>query len=216
MSFIPNQTPTPPPPTPLQDIVFNTLANNALLIIFFIIVGASIVLSYEIAIFLRNKTKKRQLMFKDFNISQYSVVMFRKINDRYIEVEKKRIDVKENKWRYNNKDFLTFNVNNIAFSDKRNNYYAFDYDTGKQLSFKEKGMPDKITIEEVDIYVNRGIIAQLVQGLEEKTNKSQWLMLIVGVILGLGIGLIIGMYIKPTVEAPQAQALINGVINFVK
>jgi hypothetical protein len=42
-------------------------------------------------------------------------------------------------------------MNDIAFTDKKNNYYAFDYETGEQLTFKTKGMPQKITIDEVEI-----------------------------------------------------------------
>lgn len=142
------------------------------------------------------------LLFKDFNVGQFGVIMFRKIGERFFEIDRKKIKVTEEKWRYKNKDFKTFDMNKPAFCTKKKNYYAFDYDSGAQLTFFEKGMPKNISTDDVDVYVNRHIISDLVKGLEELKPKGQYVLLVVGIVLGIAIGIIIGMYAipKPTVE----------------
>jgi len=116
------------------------------------------------------------------------------IGEKYVQIDKIKIDVDTGKFRYKNKDFTKgFDMNKIAYSDAKNNYYAFDFDSGEQLTFNAKGLPEKVTIDDLDVYVNRHIISDLVAGLEDnKKGKGQWMMLIIGVILGLAIGVIIG------------------------
>jgi hypothetical protein len=144
---------------------------------------------------IKNRKQNKELLFKDFSVGKYSVIIFRKIGDKYTIVDTIKIDIKKEGFRYEDKDFPTFDMNKVAYSDKHSNYYAFDYDNGSQLSFNTKGLPENITIKDIDIYVNRHVIADLVAGLETPKNKGQWLMLIVGAVLGVGIGIIIGQYI---------------------
>lgn len=176
------------------------LTDNLLAIIF---MAVSIIVSFVFVFIIRKitkKTNKNKLLFEDFNIGKFNIVLFRKVGDRYHQIEKVKMDVsKDDGFRYNNKDFTTFSMKDIAYSDAKNNYYAFDYDSGEQLTFKTKGMPDKISIDDVDIYVNRNIIEQLVAGLEDLKPKGQWTMLIIGIVLGLAIGIIIGIYLAPTI-----------------
>lgn len=149
----------------------------------------------------------KNMQYTDFNVANFTVLMFRKINDKYIQMDKKKIQINKNEWRYHNKDFTTFDINKVAFSDNKKNYYAFDYDTGEQLTFTKKGMPKKITIDEVDIYVNRNIIEQIVRGLEIPKVKGQYVMLIIGLAMGIAIGIVVGMYLpqatKTVEETPK-------------
>lgn len=191
----PNITPTPTfinyQPT-LIDSLFNYLIPIIGLIIIIIIIYF---LTKKIKNKLKNRNKNKELLFKDFSVGKYSVIIFRKIGDKYTIVDTIKIDIKKDGFRYEDKDFPTFDMNKVAYSDKRNNYYAFDYDNGSQLTFNTKGLPENITIKDIDIYVNRHVITDLVAGLETPKNKAQWLMLIVGAVLGVGIGIIIGQYI---------------------
>ncbi len=166
-----------------------------------IILFVSIIIIYKVIKRMKGKTRK-SLLFKDFNVGNFMVIMFRKIGDKYHEIDRKRINVTQNTFRYNHKDFVGFDMKNVLFSDKKNNYYGFDYDTGEQLNFHIKGMPKIVSIEDIDMYVNRNIIKNIVAGLEELKPKGQYLMLIVGIVLGLAIGIIIGMYVSPTVGTP--------------
>jgi len=171
------------------------------IIVLTILIISIIIFVYLIKRF-RQKTNKKGLLFKDFSVGQFSIIMFRKIGDRFHEIDRKNIKITDQQWRYNNKDFVTFNISDTLFSDRRKNYYGFDYDSGSQLTFKTKGMPDKITIDDVDIYVNRHLIEELVKGLEELKPKGQWMMLIIGIALGIAVGIIIGTYVMP--QASQA------------
>lgn len=198
MPIIPNDTPPPTPiPTPvptLQDLVYRALVDNLGLILGIALVLAIIFLIIQIYL---TKKAKKQLLFKDFSVGRYMVKMYRLIGDHYHEIDKKRIKITQGKFRYNNKDFTIFKINQIAFSDRKNNYYAFDYDSGDQLTFNKSKMPKDVSREDLDIYTNRGIIADLVKGLEDIKPKSQWILLIAGLVLGIGIGIIIGLYAFP-------------------
>jgi hypothetical protein len=205
MSFIPNNTPTPTPtPTPisLMTSIFDILIPIIILVIMFVVIGLSI---YFIKKRL-SKNNKKDMLFKDFNVGRYKILMFRKIGDKFVQFDTLKMDIKDNKFRYGEKDFTTFNINHIAYSDKKNNYYAFDYDSGSQLTFNEKGMPTKITIDDIDIYVNRKIIEQIVAGLEEHKGKTQWVMLILGIVIGCAIGIVIGLYMPKAGESVQQVA----------
>jgi len=139
------------------------------------------------------RRNKKSLKYTDFAVSKYTVILFRKIIDKYVEVERKQINIKDNKIRLNNKDY-PFKSSLVAFADSNHNYYAFDYDKGHQLTFNILEFPTgKISIDDIDTYVNKGIISQIVAGLEKrKTDRSQWTMLILGIVIGLAIGFIIG------------------------
>jgi hypothetical protein len=193
-------TPTPTPTTfQNQPSFIDSILGY---IIPIIIIIFTIIILYFVIKLVRKKFKNRKqnkdLLFKDSNVGKYSVIIFRKISDKYNMVDTIKIDIKKDGFRYEDKDFTTFDMNKVAYSDKHSNYYAFDYDNGDQLTFKTKGLPENITIKDIDIYVNRHVIADLVAGLEQPKNKGQWLMLIVGAVLGVGIGIIIGQYIGGT------------------
>lgn len=190
-------------PTPISSPTQNSVVENILsflfdwmipIILLVVLVSVSIIV-FKWAIKKKKSGKGKDLLFKDFNIGEYSVIMFRKINERYVEIERLKMSITDKSFHYKNKDFPTFDIKKPFFSDKKYNYYGFDYDNGDQLTVNTKGMPDKITIDEIDIYVNRGIIEQIVRGLEEPKNKKEWIMLIVGAVLGVGIGIIIGQAI---------------------
>lgn len=219
--IMPTFTPSPiPTPTPISayTIVSRFFIDNYFLIMGLCILALILIIMYYILKKVLFKRQKKDMLFKDFNVGRFKIVMYRKIGDKYHEIDRLKMDIKDKVFKYNNKDFKTFNINDIAFSDKNFNYYAFDYDTGEQLKFNTKKMPKSISVEDVDIYVNRGIIEQLVKGLEDLKPKGQWLMLIVGAILGVGIGIIIGMYAipKPTVApTPISTPIPTPIIKFV-
>lgn len=193
---MPVETQTLPPQTPFWS--FENIFNSYIMPIFWVII-AIIIISVVILLIYKKikKGKGKELLFKDFNVGNYKVILYRKVGNRYVEIERKTIQInKQEGFKYNNKDFCVFKIDDIAFADSNHNYYAFDYDTGAQLTFNEKNMPESISIDDVDIYVNRGIIKQLIDSLETKTDKAKFLFIIVGAVLGLGIGLIIGMQLN--------------------
>jgi hypothetical protein len=142
------------------------------------------------------KRKTKVNAYTDFKVSNYVIKMFRKINGSYVEIDTVKQKVDSNKFAYGKKDFL-FNPEDLAFSDSKNNYYAFDFDNGDRLKFNAKSFPEKISIQDVDRYVNQGIIAQIVAGLEKgKDSKYGMLMyIILGAVVGGAIGFIIGQQI---------------------
>ena len=128
---------------------------------------------------------------KDFNANKFKITIYRKVGDRYVELESKKIKMEDKNFRMFEKDFI-LDTKKIAFSDKRSNCYAFDYDTGTPLTF-DKLDKNALGNEEIDVYVNRGIIRQLVKALEKtNTDKGQWIFYIVCLGLGVAVGFIIG------------------------
>jgi hypothetical protein len=182
--------------TPTPIIIKPTLGMGDI----FIYVGiiALIIISIVLTIVLikrRNKNKNNTTQyFTDFNVGKYAFIFFRFIGNKWIEVERVKMTIDQTKFRYKNKDFNLLDLSKPLFSDKSNNYYGFDFDTCVQLAFYSQKMPKDITTEDIDTYVNRGIIGELVKSLEEPKQKFQWVMLAVGIALGIAIGLIIGIF----------------------
>lgn len=140
---------------------------------------------------------KRLTTYTDIKTGVYRILLFRNINGSYVQVEKLKHKVIDTKFTHNHKDFK-FDAEIIAYSDEKYNYYAFDFDLGTQLTFNKKRFPKDITIDEIDTYVNRGIIAQIISGLEKrKEGKGQWLIVILGAVMGGAIGFIIGQQLTP-------------------
>jgi|WetSurMetagenome_2_1015567.scaffolds.fasta_scaffold611799_1 hypothetical protein len=129
----------------------------------------------------------------DLNAGKYTVIFFRLISGKYTVIDTIKINIKEKLFRYKNKDFLNFNMNTPLFADTKFNYFGFDYDSGKQLSFNLSELSNKISLEEIDRYVNQGLISQLAHSLEKpKSDKTQWVWLIMGIVVGICIGFVIG------------------------
>lgn len=136
------------------------------------------------------RKRKNNLLYQDLNVGKYMIMFFRKINGKYVLVEKKKLKIEHTKFRFHNRDFTLMKFEWVLYSDNKFNYYGFDFDKQTQLCFNEGGkLPEGITLEDIDIYINRNVIAQAIQGLEKlDSKKSQWLMLIVGACIGFGIG----------------------------
>lgn len=179
----------------LEDLI------NTIIFVCVIIIVALV--TYYIAWrFVHRKTKLNIDTTKDIN--SYIVKLYRKIGDSYIEVDEKKVKPKAGKFRIDNKDFGAFDTEKIAYSSGKHKYYAFDYDSGGQLFFNEKKLPENVSIEDIDNYVNKGIIAQILKGLENlKTDKTQYMMLIIGVIIGALTGFVIGNIILPNTQQPN-------------
>lgn len=151
--------------------------------------------------------KKKITAYTDLAIGDYKVAMFRKIGGKYVCIDKIKIRIDDTKgFRYKGKDFNLFNKNLIGWTDSKCNYYAFDFDKQLQLTFNELNLAnDKITLDDIDNYVNKGIIAQMIAGLEKaKSEKGQWIMLILGAVIGGVIGFVIGQYVTGN-SAKQAE-----------
>lgn len=202
---IETQTPIPLPTATPQPII-NIIIFDYIIPIVTIVIGLIIffvVFKIIYIKYLKNRLsnkKDNNLMYEDFNVGRYFIIMFRQIGGKYHEIDRLKIEINQSTFRYNNKDFSNVDLEKIAFTDKRNNYYAFDYDNGTQLFFSKQEIPNSVTIDEIDIYVNRNLISQLVAGLEPPKGKGQYLMLIVGAVLGVGIGIVIGQFIGGNVE----------------
>lgn len=209
-------TPTPEPPKPLQDIIFNIIIQNSLLI--FIIISAiiiAILIGYIIKI-IHSKSRKQNLIgFKDFNLAYYMVIFYRKIANIYHEIDRQKLEIKDSKLRYNNKDFSLIDRNKIAFADKENKCYAFDFDSGEQLTFNEPKSDS--TLKEIkdliDTWINKNVIKQLTAGLENSTgSRSLIIAIFVSLIIGLIAGVLVGYFghTPPPTETPKA--FINAVL----
>lgn len=199
MSEIPHKTPTPQPTPPPFDLIKSLIGffNSdwfILMLIIIAVISSIIVIVYAVKKY-DEKKRRKDLLFKDKKAGNFFIIMYRLINGTPTEIERLRMNIKDNKFVYNGKDFSMFDKSKVAFTDKKNNYYAFDYDDEKQLVFNSGALPKDISKEDIDVYVNRGIIAQIVQALEKEKGKGQYLMLIVGGVFGLAIGLIVGMYL---------------------
>lgn len=167
------------------------IAMPILTIIFPIICIIIIIVLCSIMFYKWYKKINKNSFFNDFSVGNYMVVMFRRISGKMHEIDRKKIQIDSEKgFRYKNKDFTIFNREEVAWSDRKNNYYAYDYDNEKQLSFNE--LKTAIPLDVIDEYVNRGLIAQIIRGLEDvKEDKGKYLMIILGLCIGLPIGYII-------------------------
>lgn len=135
---------------------------------------------------------------------KYLVIMYRKINGIYTVIDKIKVNIKDQKFIYKGSDFVNFDLNNPMFCDKDHYFYGFDYDTKEQFGISGKALPKGISLEQIDRYVNRGLIRQLVQGIEKpKSEKSQWIMFIIGCVCG-GFG---GFIIAQSVTGVVAQII---------
>lgn len=140
--------------------------------------------------------KKKITAYTDFNSGKYTVLMYRKISNRYVRIDKVKLNIKEQKFRYKMNDFINFDRNAILFSDEKNNYYGFDFDTKEQLSMSNKELPKSITLAEIDRYVNQGLIRQLSSDLEKpKSDKREWIMFLIGAVCGGFGGFIIAQIV---------------------
>jgi len=165
------------------------------------------------------KKKDKINAFTDFTIGKYVIDMYRKINTNYVRFDTVKIDIKSNKFRYGNKDFI-FNISDVAFSDKDANHYAFDYDDASRLKFNKKEFPEKISVDDVDRYVNSGIIAQIIKGLEKpKENKYGMIIyFVLGAVVGGAICFFIGTQVtsSKTVYLPAPSPTPNSpVVGFL-
>lgn len=161
--------------------------------------------------------KRRLRPYLDFAIGKYKVIMFKLIGDVYTEIDRIEVKVEKDTFRYKpkvghyHKDFIKIDTKMIAFRDSRFNYYAFDYDNGDQLKFSSKEFPKgKITLDEIDEYVNRGLIAQIIAGLEKVKAESKTAFIIVVGIMGGAIGFIAGWLIATNINIkPLFSLLLN-------
>ncbi len=157
------------------------------------------------------KRDKKLTAYTDMNIGNYDVLMYRKIGDRYVKIDKKRISVKDTKFTYKGKDFVLLDLSKILFSDNKHNYYGFDFDNGTQLCFTSGTIPKNISLEEIDNYVNKGIIQQLTNNLEEKHSDTG--KMLIWIIIGIAIGGLAGYVIGTSMgNTPHIEMLLMGVI----
>jgi hypothetical protein len=161
--------------------------------------------------------KRRFRPFLDFSVGKYKVIMYKLIGNVYTEIDRTEIKVENSQFRYKpkfgkyHKDFVKIDTKLIAFRDSKFNYYAFDFDTGDQIYYQTKEFPKgKITLDEIDVYVNGGIIKQIVAGLEKvKAESKTGLIIIVG-IMGGAIGFIIAWLIATNINVrPAFTFLLN-------
>lgn len=135
---------------------------------------------------MRNIFKKKNInAYTDLAIGKYSVMFFRRVGERYIVIDTVKLNISNNVFRYKGKDFMHFDLSKPLFQNGNKNFFGFDYDTKAQLGFIGKELPKNITLKEIDDYVNKGLIRQLVEGIEKpKSDKSQWIMFIIGCVCG--------------------------------
>lgn len=137
--------------------------------------------------------KKKLSAYTDFNNANYMVLMFRKINGKYVKIDKIKISITQHKFKYKNKEFFKFDPNCILFSDNKFNYYGFDYDSEAQFSITGNELPKGITLNDIDNYVNGSLIKQLVTELEEKkSDLGKLIYIVLGIVIGALIGYLVG------------------------
>lgn len=143
----------------------------------------------------KQKFDKKPNAYTDLNVGKYTMLILRQIGHKYVCIDKIKIEINENKFRYKGKDFTLFDKNNIFYSDSKENYYAYDFDNSLQIGVSTSEMPKQVSLEIIDKYVNSGLIAQIIAGLEKaKSDKGNWIMIILGACLGGMIGFFIGQY----------------------
>lgn len=84
-------------------------------------------------------------------------------------------------------------LHNFPFYERKNKiFYFFDYETGSQLMY-DKLLPQEslVTLEIMDKICNKNIVSQLLKSAE---TQKDWVMIIISIIAGLGIGLFTGMF----------------------
>jgi hypothetical protein len=215
-AILPPITPSPTPES-LQDIIGNTIISNILLIA--VIIGAIGISVLGIILIrdYRKRSKKNMIVsYKDFNIATLKVKFYRKIANIFHEMSTEDIKLNQDKFKYKDKDFSLIDRNNIAFSDNDNKYYAFDYDSMKQLSFIEPTHPPKVKeiMELIDNWINRNVIRQLTEGLEHpQGTKSIIIAIFVSLIIGLVAGILVGYFghSQPQQATQTAKAFVKAV-----
>lgn len=156
------------------------------------------------------------MSFKDFNTASFKVVFYRMIANVPHEIGRENIKVDSNKFKFKDKDFSLFDRNKIAFSDNDNKYYAFDYDSTKQLTLIQPEQPKKITeiMDLIDTWINKNVIQQLTAGLEHpQGTRSLIIAIIVCLVIGLVAGVLVG-YFGHT-PAPAATQTVKAFVNSI-
>jgi len=123
-----------------------------------------------------------------------TVYILRKFNDTYKLVKKIKIKDTVETISYRNKSFR-IDLKKTAFLNSSKPQIFIDFDTGSILSFKE--IKTHISPDELDNYVNKKIVSQLVGGL--LFNQQNIFMYCIFFAFGIALGLALYPYIpQPT------------------
>ena len=123
-----------------------------------------------------------------------TVYLLRKFNDTYRLVKKIRIKDTAETVSYRDKSFR-IDLKKTAFLNSSKPQVFIDFDTGSILSFNE--VKSHISPDELDNYVNKKIVSQLVGGL--LFNQQNIFMYCIFFAFGIALGLALYPYIpQPT------------------
>lgn len=219
MPILPPTTPTPTP-IAIQDAIGSFFISNIIPILS--IIAVILILSCIIVFIKSRKKSMRKKMvarYEDFNVATLKVKFYRNIANIMHEIGTEDIKVDSNKFKFKDKDFSILDRSKIAFSDNENKYYAFDYDTTEQLTFKRPNHSPKVKeiIDLLDTWINKNVIQQLTAGLEHPAGTKS---LIIAIFVSLAIGLICGVLVgyfghspAPQQSTQTAKAFVGAIIN---
>lgn len=129
-----------------------------------------------------------------------TVKFLRRENNQYKVVGEKTISPKDEKVRFEDKtfflkpDYVSY-LETGRFFNSYNPIIFIDYDTSKVLTFK--GIKSKLSGEELDIFVSKNIIKQIVQRI-----ISERLDLIILLIV-FALGYMMGLFTYPYLPQPK-------------
>lgn len=130
-----------------------------------------------------------------FSKDKYYAIILKKVNNAYVKVAKKKISPLKGAVEYKGKA-LPIDFNNVLYRDGAKSYIFVDADSLESVS-PQKGLSAP-TAAVVDSIVSRSIISQLVSRASPSATNMQWLLLLMGILMGAAFGYIFGSYMPIT------------------
>lgn len=74
--------------------------------------------------------------------------------------------------------------------------YYLELETGRQITYKDSKISNSFTATELDMILHQGIIRRFVKACTSvKTDINNWVMIMLALLAGLGLGIVIGLVI---------------------
>jgi hypothetical protein len=129
---------------------------------------------------------------KRFKPTDFSAWFLRKEGERYIVLDKKKLDVKEETISYKDKTFVIPHTNSLE--DKNKHIIFFDYDNEKVIAFTkiDLGYDAKMLDQLLVKKIIGQLVARIKQSLEQKPSLAKIGTYILCIAFGVVTGYVIG------------------------
>ena len=124
---------------------------------------------------------------------KHKAVFLLKHGDGYELYKIKRINPLQNTLKFASGSTVTIDIENPSYSTRSSHFYFMDAIAGTQITFRP--LTDPVEPKSVDDIVSKELFRQLVTSIMKRKQKTDYMMLMICLVLGGAIGYIASMYI---------------------